>query len=132
MPSKTEDKRVQVQEQSQSTSTKDSTTEHQRKEVVSGKLNKLLGILRGLDCSRKHRETSSIRQSDTCTWLPATDAYKSWREGKDTFLWLQGKAGAGKTVLASSVINDLDNTKKDGELLVYFYCDFRTARSTSC
>ncbi|KAF8427221.1 hypothetical protein L210DRAFT_3652657 [Boletus edulis BED1] len=151
MPSKTEDKRVQVQEQSQSTSTKDSTTEHQRKEVVytyrnplvyqashqrylypAGQLNKLLGILRGLDCSRKHRETSSIRQSDTCTWLPATDAYKSWREGKDTFLWLQGKAGAGKTVLASSVINDLDHTKKDGELLVYFYCDFRTARSTSC
>jgi hypothetical protein len=57
-------------------------------------------------------------------------------------------AGAGKSVLAcvsaichrgrvsdyansSSVINDLDNTKKDGEILVYFYCDFRTGRSTS-
>ena len=82
------------------------------------KLNKLLNVLDALGCSGKHRETSSMRQSDTCMWLPATDAYRSWREGKDTFLWLQGKgvpfdgsigsvadtslipAGAGKSVLA--------------------------------
>ena len=82
------------------------------------KLNGLLKVLDALGCSGKHRETSSIRQSDTCMWLPATDAYRSWREGKDTILWLQGKgvpfdgsidsvadtsfvpAGAGKSVLA--------------------------------
>ena len=58
---------------------------------LAQKLNKMLKILDALYCSRKHRETSSIRQSDTCIWLPATDAYKSWREGNDTFLWLQGK-----------------------------------------
>lgn len=32
---------------------------------------------------------------------------------------------------SSSVINDLDNTKKGGELLTYFYCDFRASRSTN-
>ena len=82
------------------------------------KLNKLLKVLDALGCSGKHQETSSIRQSDTCMWLPATNTYRSWREGKDTFLWLQGKgipfngsigsvadmnliaAGAGKSVLA--------------------------------
>ena len=178
--------RVQGQRQSQSTATKDGATGHQRKEIVcmyknsftaqagltndtiplAQKLDKLLKILDPLDCSWKHRETSSTRQSDTCLWFPATDAYRSWREGKDTFLWLQGKgvsfdgsngsvtdtnvttAGAGKSVLAcvhvicywgrvadyassSSVINDLHDTKNDGEILVYFYCDFRTKRSTS-
>ena len=129
---------MQGQGQPQSTSTKDSATEHQRKETVcmcrkplaaqavlandiahpAQKLNKLLTILDALGCSEKHRETSSIRQSDTCMWLPATDAYRSWREGKVTFLWLQGKgvsldgsngsvadtsfitAGAGKSILA--------------------------------
>ncbi|KAH0839350.1 hypothetical protein J3R83DRAFT_32 [Lanmaoa asiatica] len=82
-------------------------------------------------------------------WLSATDAYRSWREGKYSFLLLQGKgvpfddpngsvtdvnlvtAGAGKSVLASSVVNDLNNTKGSGEFLAFFYCDFRTKRSTS-
>lgn len=82
------------------------------------KLNKLLKVLDALNCSEKHRATSSIRQSDTCMWLRATDAYRSWREGNDSFLWLQGKGvafsdrngsvidanlipvGAGKSVLA--------------------------------
>jgi hypothetical protein len=129
---------VQGQGQPQSTSTKDSATEHQRKEIVcmcrkplaaqavlahhimhlAQKLKKLLKVLDALGCSGKHWETSSIRQSNTCMWLPATHEYRSWREGKDTFLWLQGKgvpfdgsnsyvtetsfiiAGAGKTVLA--------------------------------
>lgn len=57
-------------------------------------------------------------------------------------------AGAGKSVLAcvhslhqwnkdayhvcsASVINDLSDTINDGETLVYFYCDFRTRRSTN-
>ena len=105
--------RVQGQGQSQleSTATKDGATEHQRKEIVcmykillatqaslindtmlpAQKLKKVLKILDPLDCSWKHRETSSTRQSDTCMWLPETNAYRSWREGKDTFLWLQGK-----------------------------------------
>ncbi|KAI9566724.1 ankyrin repeat-containing domain protein [Boletus coccyginus] len=131
MPSKTEGRHVHGQGQSQSTSTRNDIPEHQKKEIVSQKLMKLLRVFDALDCSRKQSQTSSTRQADTCMWLPATDAYMSWREGKDTFLWLQGKAGAGKSVLASSIINDLNNMKKDGELLVYFYCDFRTGRSTS-
>ncbi|KAG8220366.1 hypothetical protein J3R82DRAFT_3312, partial [Butyriboletus roseoflavus] len=81
------------------------------------KLNKLLKVLDTLKCSQKHRETSAICQSDICIWLPATDAYRSWKEGNDSFLSLLGKgdgfnpngsvtdtnlttAGAGKSVLA--------------------------------
>lgn len=58
---------------------------------LAQKRKKLLKLLDPLDCSENHRKTSSLRQSDTCRWLPATDAYKSWREGKGSFLWLQGK-----------------------------------------
>jgi hypothetical protein len=85
---------------------------------LAQKLNKMLKLLDALDCSEKHGETSLIRQSDTCMWLPGTDAYRSWKEGMVSFLWLQGKgilcddpkvfvaytnlitAGAGKSVLA--------------------------------
>ncbi|KAF8552326.1 hypothetical protein OG21DRAFT_151486 [Imleria badia] len=98
-PSRTEDARVQGHGQPQSTQARDIARVSQRKEIVSQKLKRLLKILDALDCSEKHRETSSMRQSDTCMWLPATEAYRSWREGKGSFLWLQGKAGAGKSVL---------------------------------
>ncbi|KAF8557491.1 ankyrin, partial [Imleria badia] len=40
-------------------------------------------------------------------------------------------AGAGKSVLAASVIDCLENALQDGEVLVFFYCDFRNERSTS-
>ncbi|KAF8553343.1 hypothetical protein OG21DRAFT_1254816 [Imleria badia] len=54
-----------------------------------------------------------------------------WSNTEDSFLWLHGKAGAGKSVLAASVIESLENSLKDGEVLVFFYCDFRNERSTS-
>lgn len=62
---------------------------------LAQKLNKMLKLLDALDCSEKHRETSLIRQADTCMWLPATDAYRSWKEGRGSFLWLQGKGILG-------------------------------------
>ncbi|KAG9311679.1 ankyrin repeat-containing domain protein [Chiua virens] len=40
-------------------------------------------------------------------------------------------AGAGKSVLAASVIENLKEALEDGELLAFFYCDFRSERSTS-
>lgn len=82
------------------------------------KLNKFLHFLNALDCTTKQEETSSLRQLDTCTWLRTTKEYRSWRNGNESFLLLQGKghnsifcdgyatklfwilAGAGKTVLA--------------------------------
>ncbi|KAG9312673.1 ankyrin repeat-containing domain protein [Chiua virens] len=39
-------------------------------------------------------------------------------------------AGAGKSVLIASVIDGLECSLDDGEVLVFFYCDFRSERST--
>lgn len=103
--------RMQRHGLSRSAPAKDSEIENQRKAIIctSGRLlaaqvdltngipypaqkrKKLLKLIDPLDCSGNHRKTSSLRQSDTCLWLSATDAYKSWREGKGSFLWLQGK-----------------------------------------
>ncbi|KAH0828822.1 hypothetical protein J3R83DRAFT_3273 [Lanmaoa asiatica] len=127
----------------------DEDESRRKRESVSQKLDKFLHFLDGLDCTAKQKETTSLRQSDTCMWLRYTNEYKSWKGGGDSFLLLQGKAGAGKSVLAyvavctyyptkavnhphsSSVINDLLDTIHEDEFLLYFYCDFRTKRSTS-
>ncbi|KAF9223940.1 hypothetical protein BS17DRAFT_126483 [Gyrodon lividus] len=97
-----------------------------RNEVVD-----FLQWLNELDCTGKHEDTSAVRQAETCTWLPETDVYRSWRRGDVSSLWLEGKPGSGKSVLASFIINDLQHSRCDGEVLVFFYCDFRNVRSIS-
>ncbi|KAF8127009.1 hypothetical protein EV363DRAFT_502003 [Boletus edulis] len=94
------------------------------------KLDSVLERLDGFSCNQKHDDVFSLRQHDTCKWLPETDQYKAWRNSNDSFLWLQGKAGAGKTVLAASVIDGIKGTLQDRESLVFFYCDFRDERTT--
>ncbi|KAF9225131.1 hypothetical protein BS17DRAFT_807512 [Gyrodon lividus] len=102
-----------------------------RKKVDRKDVDKVLKWLGGLDCTGKHEATCALRQVNTCTWLPRTDKYKSWRGGDISFLWMEGKPGAGKSVLASSVIDDLRCALRDGEVLAFFYCDFRNEQSTS-
>ncbi|KAF9218089.1 hypothetical protein BS17DRAFT_368068 [Gyrodon lividus] len=89
-----------------------------------------LGWLNGLTCIEKHEDTCALRQAETCTWLLETEIYRSWRRGGSPFLWLEGKPGSGKSVLASSVIEELKRSRCVGEVLAFFYCDFRHERTT--
>ncbi|KIJ12302.1 hypothetical protein PAXINDRAFT_14917 [Paxillus involutus ATCC 200175] len=105
--------------------------EERKKEFDRDQVTGFLQWLDGLDCTTKHEATHSLRQPDTCTWLPKTEKYQSWKRGGKPFLWLGGKAGSGKSVLASAVIDDLQRGQIDEEVLAYFYCDFRDERSVN-
>ncbi|KAG6377683.1 ankyrin repeat-containing domain protein [Boletus reticuloceps] len=107
------------------------TMSDEKGEKGEHKLEEVVKWLDGLNCAEKQDDTLSLRQPDTCNWLFDTPQYKMWRDGGDSFLWLKGKPGAGKSVLASSVINSLETSLCKGEILAFFYCDFRNERSTS-
>ncbi|KAF8439131.1 ankyrin repeat-containing domain protein [Boletus edulis BED1] len=114
------------------TANRPTIVEEQRSQMDnSRKLDDVLRWLDGLSCAAKQEETLSLRQPDTCTWLYSTPEYESWRNSDDSFLWLQGKPGSGKTVLTSFVIDLIKNKRHSGEALAFFYCDFRNDRSTS-
>ncbi|KAF8556663.1 ankyrin [Imleria badia] len=102
-----------------------------RSQVDQAQLSEISSWLDAWDCTSKHEDTLELRQPDTCTWLPDTDEYATWRTGDDSFLWLHGKPGSGKSVLAASVIDGLERTLHEGELLACFYCDFRSERCTA-
>lgn len=57
------------------------------------KLNIILGWLNAWNCKEMHKRTSLLRQPGTCTWLPNTNEFQTWRNTKDSFLWLHGKGG---------------------------------------
>ncbi|KIJ18130.1 hypothetical protein PAXINDRAFT_9218 [Paxillus involutus ATCC 200175] len=92
---------------------------------------KLLKWFDGVDCTGKHESTRELRQRTTGEWLFKEQLYIDWRKLSVKFLWLGGKAGAGKSVLASGVIEDLLGGLTDNETLAFFYCDFRNPRCTS-
>ncbi|KAF9235441.1 hypothetical protein BU15DRAFT_77937 [Melanogaster broomeanus] len=99
-------------------------------EIATAK-RKLLEWFDGLDCTVKHEFTREQRQKTTGEWLFNERLYTEWRESSFGLFWLSGKAGAGKSVLASGVIDTLSSGLADDETLAYFYCDFRNSRSTS-
>ncbi|KAH7030625.1 uncharacterized protein B0I36DRAFT_348831 [Microdochium trichocladiopsis] len=71
------------------------------------------------------------RHEHTGRWLLETPEYGSWKDSPDSFLWLHGKPGCGKTVLSSTVIQDLDEAHSGSHTLLYFYFDFSdTAKET--
>ncbi|CZR56742.1 related to ankyrin [Phialocephala subalpina] len=66
------------------------------------------------------------RQGSTGTWLLTSKQYDSWLHGKKSFLWLYGIPGCGKTVLCSTIIEQLIRySQQDASIgLAYFYFDF--------
>ncbi|KAH0361448.1 purine and uridine phosphorylase, partial [Aureobasidium melanogenum] len=62
------------------------------------------------------------RHQGTCHWLLDSDDYHNWRKTPGSFFWLHGLSGCGKTVLASSVIEQL-RLQTPQPLFAYFYFD---------
>ncbi|KAL1387464.1 hypothetical protein HDK64DRAFT_134977, partial [Phyllosticta capitalensis] len=56
-------------------------------------------------------------------WLLENPTYLAWKTRPNSFLWLHGIPGCGKTVLSSTVIEDLGRADASAKP-VYFYFDF--------
>ncbi|KAI0477823.1 hypothetical protein GGR56DRAFT_428352 [Xylariaceae sp. FL0804] len=74
-----------------------------------------------------YENVKCTRVKGTCEWLIAHDKYVQWRDtGRSTTLWLHGIPGAGKTRLASRVVEDILEKPLSAsglEGLAYFFCD---------
>ncbi|KAI0473867.1 hypothetical protein GGR56DRAFT_553570 [Xylariaceae sp. FL0804] len=57
----------------------------------------------------RHRHLASHRVGGTGEWLFESDEFREWRAGKSRFLWLDGILGAGKSTLASIVVDRLSS-----------------------
>ncbi|KAJ8132754.1 hypothetical protein O1611_g873 [Lasiodiplodia mahajangana] len=64
-------------------------------------------------------------------WLLNHVSYTSWKKEESSFLWLCGITGCGKTVLASTIIENLQKDEMSCGPLLYFYFDFSDAKKQS-
>ncbi len=82
------------------------------------------------DYINHQNDTFAGVQQGTGAWFLQSDEYRSWMERPGHSLVLSGIPGAGKTCLASIIVDDLRNlfANDTSILILYFYNSFRRER----
>ncbi|KAK1532441.1 uncharacterized protein CCOS01_04424 [Colletotrichum costaricense] len=91
------------------------------------KRKELLNWLCTVDPSVQYNAARSKHRSGTCEWLiQDNEDFKTWETAPKSFLWLNGKAGSGKSILSSSVIKNLKEKSEENPqvALAYYFFSF--------
>ncbi|KAF8343374.1 ankyrin repeat-containing domain protein, partial [Amanita rubescens] len=77
------------------------------------------------DPSINHNIAREKHHEGTCQWLLDDKRYISWKEQSNSFMWINGISGCGKTLICSTIIEDIKDIAQDhpGTGLAYFYFD---------
>lgn len=73
-----------------------------------------------------HNRVIEARTPNTCEWLLQHEKFHEWEASPSAILWLQGSPGAGKTFLASKVIDHIQarlESSSGPAGFAFFYCD---------
>jgi hypothetical protein len=87
----------------------------------------VLDWLTPIDYAPEQNEFIHRRQAGTGQWLLDSVQYQSWLKTSKQTLFSPGIPGAGKTILTSIVIDDLNTRLQNNPSIgmAYLYCDFR-------
>lgn len=89
---------------------------------VDARFDKVMNWLSPPDPSTNFNIARELRHQRSGQWLLDSDTYSAWKAEPNSFLWLNGIAGCGKTILSSIVVADLEQA--NDLTLLYFYFDF--------
>jgi hypothetical protein len=78
------------------------------------------------DPSMNYQKALKQRQDDTGLWFLGSEQYASWKTDAASSLWLYGIPGCGKTILSSTILQNLLQYCDDdpAKTVAYFYFDF--------
>lgn len=90
------------------------------------KIAKIQQWLAAPDPSTNHQKAFKKQQANTGLWLLESEEYIGWKVNHASSLWLFGIAGCGKTILSSTILDDVFQHCQNHPLRVtlYFYFDF--------
>ncbi|ORY56389.1 uncharacterized protein BCR38DRAFT_505334 [Pseudomassariella vexata] len=94
-------------------------------------LEKLRNWLSPPDLSTNYNKALEQRNPGSGQWFLQIEAYKAWKREPNFFLWLNGIPGCGKTVLSSTVFENLEKIEACSQNLLYFYFDFTNTEKHS-
>ncbi|KAL1387463.1 hypothetical protein HDK64DRAFT_330659 [Phyllosticta capitalensis] len=106
--------------------------------LAENDVDKRIAWLSAPNPTENHEFASHKRHSGTGQWLLQRSEYLKWKSCRDSnsFLWLRGKLGSGKTILSSMIVEDLkmENVQRMENIPgkpLYFYFDFANTRKQS-
>ncbi|KAI0263890.1 hypothetical protein BGY98DRAFT_940126 [Russula aff. rugulosa BPL654] len=83
------------------------------------------------DPSTNHNIACGTHHKKAATWFFQGNIYKEWKS-KGSLMWIHGKPGSGKSILCSTVIEDIKALCDAGQASMgFFYFDFRNANKQS-
>ncbi|KAF8256927.1 ankyrin repeat-containing domain protein [Lactarius quietus] len=102
-------------------------------EIKWNQLKQLLQAwLSPADPSTNHIIAQKAQHEGTATWLFQGSIVIEWKS-VGSLLWIHGKPGSGKSVISSSVIQDITGVCETGSaIMAYFYFDFRDLNKQTC
>ncbi|KAH9026584.1 hypothetical protein EDB85DRAFT_164570 [Lactarius pseudohatsudake] len=85
-----------------------------------------------VDPSINHNITQKAQHKGTAVWFFQGNIFIEWKS-TGSLLWVHGKPGSGKSVICSSVIQEIMTACEDGSaIMAYFYFDFKDLSKQSC
>lgn len=88
------------------------------------------------DFSAAHNDILHQRIEGTCLWFLETEEMKNWFQNRGQTLFCPGIPGAGKTVMAATIIEHLESALTDDSkaVVAYIYCSYqpKTEQSIEC
>ncbi|KAF7972855.1 hypothetical protein HWV62_16888 [Athelia sp. TMB] len=90
--------------------------------------------MKALDTSPSYNAARKKHQTGTGSWFLNGSEFSAWKEGPASVLWLRGGPGCGKTILSSSVIENVVEfceLKPTARGYAYFFFDGTKAQSES-
>jgi GTPase SAR1 family protein len=91
----------------------------------------ILNFFGKVDPSSYQKSNMELRHPLTGLWVTDGEIFQTWLHTRNSKLWLSGIPGAGKTLLAASVIEETINESSPKRAVAYFYCDYRDAEKQS-
>jgi hypothetical protein len=96
-------------------------------------LSKIRQWLSSPNPSVNYEKALKLRQHDTGLWFLDGERYANWKIDAASYLWLHGIPGCGKTILSSTILQDLflHREENPGHAVAYFYFDFNDVQKQS-
>jgi hypothetical protein len=91
--------------------------------IQDAKHEKILAWLNKTDPISNHTAACGKRQIGTGEWFISSHEFSYWLQPKRS-LWLHGIPGAGKTILCSTIIENVKTRCSSDTACLYFYFDF--------